>query len=117
MVRFAKLAIVLVAVGLALTGCSSDKKTAKLDPFAGKGSPYYTGKGPIPWGGGRRHVGKPYQVAGRWFTPEGTAQLRQEGHGLVVWRGISQAQDIERRVVRHEPLDGSPRHAAAARAM
>ncbi|WP_373504827.1 septal ring lytic transglycosylase RlpA family protein [Aestuariivirga sp.] len=85
MVRFAKLAIVLVAVGLALTGCSSDKKTAKLDPFAGKGSPHYTGKGPVPWGGGRRHVGKPYQVAGRWFTPK--EQPNYDKKGTASWYG------------------------------
>ena len=78
--------VLLVAAGVALSGCSSksDKKAA-LDPFAGKGSPYYSGKGPVPWGGGRRHVGKPYQVAGRWFTPK--EQPGYDKKGMASWYG------------------------------
>ena len=69
---FSWVSLALVAAGLVLSGCSSEKKTA-LDPFAGKGSPYYSKKGAVPWGGGRQHIGKPYQVAGRWFTPKDRA--------------------------------------------
>ncbi|MFN0194630.1 MAG: septal ring lytic transglycosylase RlpA family protein [Aestuariivirga sp.] len=78
--------IACVAVGL-LAGCSSKKssKQSKLDPFAGVGSPYYKGKGPIPVGGGRRHVGKPYQVAGRWFTPK--EQPGYDKEGPASWYG------------------------------
>ncbi|NJM30513.1 MAG: septal ring lytic transglycosylase RlpA family protein [Rhizobiales bacterium] len=78
--------IACVAVGL-LAGCSSKKssKQSKLDPFAGIGSPYYKGKGPIPVGGGRRHVGKPYQVAGRWFTPK--EQPGYDKEGPASWYG------------------------------
>jgi rare lipoprotein A len=64
------LPLVLVIAGLAVSGCSSKKaKHGALDPFAGTGSPYYTGEGDPPRGGGRYHVGKPYKVAGRWFKP------------------------------------------------
>jgi rare lipoprotein A len=85
MVRLVKLVMVLAGIGLALAGCSSSGKQAKLDPFAGKGSPHYTGKGPVPWGGGRYHVGKPYQVAGRWFTPK--EQPNYDKEGKASWYG------------------------------
>ncbi|MCA0434069.1 MAG: septal ring lytic transglycosylase RlpA family protein [Proteobacteria bacterium] len=75
---------ILLALGLA--ACSSGhKKTSKLDPFAGKGSPYYKGKGAIPEGGGRYHVGKPYQVAGKWFTPK--EQPGYDKKGVASWYG------------------------------
>jgi rare lipoprotein A len=73
--------IVLTAVGFA--GCSS--KQEKLDPFAGVGSPYFKGTGPMPKGGGRYHVGKPYQVAGRWFTPK--EQPGYDKTGTASWYG------------------------------
>jgi rare lipoprotein A len=87
---------VLIAVcALFLAGCSShDKgapsnnhgfKSAKLDPFAGTGSPYYKKGGRIPFGGGKYHVGKPYQIAGRTYTPH-----EQRGYtkvGLASWYG------------------------------
>lgn len=80
MIRFSKLAVILLAVGLALAGCSSKpEKKAALDPFAGTGSPRWTGKGTPPWGGGRNHVGKPYQVAGRWFAPKEQPQYDEQG--------------------------------------
>jgi rare lipoprotein A len=75
-------AFVLISA-VALSGCSSSTK--KLDPFAGKGSPYYSGKGALPKGGGRYHVGKPYQVAGRWFTPK--EQPGYDKTGTASWYG------------------------------
>ena len=54
----------LVTGGLALNGCASN-----TDPFAGVGSPMYQGSGPLPKGGGRYHVGKPYEVGGRRYYP------------------------------------------------
>ena len=72
----------IVATGLLLSGCSSDRK---LDPFAGKGSPKYAKSGPIPKGGGRRHVGKPYTVAGRTFYP--TANPKPVQVGMASWYG------------------------------
>jgi|JI10StandDraft_1071094.scaffolds.fasta_scaffold25416_5 rare lipoprotein A len=80
--------VLLGLIGLALVGCSSGAKkykSAKLDPFAGKGSPYYKGKGQLPEGGGKYHVGKPYQVAGRWFTPK--AQPNYDKTGMASWYG------------------------------
>lgn len=87
----ARKGLVLVAIGLAAAGCSSHKKTAKLDPFAGTGSPYYPGNGPVPWGGGRYHVGKPYQVAGVWFEPK--EQPNYDKKGVASWYG----EDFNRR--------------------
>ncbi|MFN4144049.1 septal ring lytic transglycosylase RlpA family protein [Aestuariivirga sp.] len=83
--KFARNAVVFVAIGLALAGCSSSNKQASRDPFAGKGSPVYPGKGPVPWGGGRYHVGKPYEVAGRWFEPK--EQPGYDKKGTASWYG------------------------------
>lgn len=88
---YARKGLVLVAIGLAVAGCSSHKKSAKLDPFAGTGSPYYPGTGPVPWGGGRYHVGKPYQVAGVWFKPK--EQPGYDKKGVASWYG----EDFNRR--------------------
>jgi rare lipoprotein A len=56
----------LVTSGLAVIGCSGSGS----DPFAGVGSPMYQGSGPLPKGGGRYHVGDPYEVGGRRYYPE-----------------------------------------------
>ncbi|MCA3560915.1 MAG: septal ring lytic transglycosylase RlpA family protein [Aestuariivirga sp.] len=85
MLRFARNGVVLVIMGLAIAGCASHKHSAKRDPFAGQGSPIYPGKGPVPWGGGRHHVGKPYQVAGEWFTPRD--QPGYDKKGTASWYG------------------------------
>ena len=86
MSRFSVLPIVMVAASLLLSGCSSTtSKHGALDPFAGKGSPYYKGNGPIPLGGGRYQVGKPYQVAGHWFKPK--EQPNYDKQGTASWYG------------------------------
>lgn len=77
--------VLMVFSCLALAGCSSSHKTAALDPFAGKGSPYYKGNGPIPKGGGRYQLGQPYQVAGRWFEPK--EQPGYDKTGVASWYG------------------------------
>lgn len=79
--------VLLLAAGLVLSGCSSSRveRSSALDPFVGKGSPIYPGKGPVPWGGGRYHVGKPYQVAGRWFTPREDPHYDRQG--TASWYG------------------------------
>lgn len=74
--------VILAGVAVILAGCSSEKSR---DPFAGKGSPHYAGKGPLPRGGGRYVVGEPYQVAGRWFTPR--EQPGYDKKGLASWYG------------------------------
>ncbi len=77
---------VLIAVGLVLASCSSHKSQhASRDPFAGKGSPLYPGTGPVPHGGGRYHVGKAYEVAGRWFTPR--VEPNYDKKGTASWYG------------------------------
>lgn len=86
----------LFAASLALAGCSSNKagklstpmynsKGESLAGFAGKGSAYLKGSGPVPRGGGKYHVGKPYQVAGRWFRPK--AQPGYDRQGAASWYG------------------------------
>ena len=65
---FVAAAGLMCAIALGLAGCSG---SSKKDPFAGIGSPVWDStKGPMPKGGGRRHVGKPYQVAENWFYPK-----------------------------------------------
>lgn len=86
MKKILRKSIVLVAMGVMLASCASGgKQQANRDPFAGTGSPYYSGKGPVPWGGGRYHVGKPYQVAGRWFEPK--EQPNYDKKGTASWYG------------------------------
>ncbi|MEM8687525.1 MAG: septal ring lytic transglycosylase RlpA family protein [Pseudomonadota bacterium] len=77
--------IIGLSVALALPGCSgkSGKKTADL--FAGQGSPVYPGKGPLPKGGGRRHIGKPYTINGKRYYPKDVASY--ERVGVASWYG------------------------------
>jgi rare lipoprotein A len=80
---------------LLLAGCSSHQSTYKStktswkgagpDPFAGVGSPYFRGRGPIPFGGGKYHVGDAYQVAGRTWTPH--EQPGYDKTGVASWYG------------------------------
>ena len=77
--------VLLSAAGLALAGCSGSKKSTSQNPFAGIGSPYYNGTGKIPKGTGKSHIGKPYQVAGRWFTPQ--EQPAYDRTGPASWYG------------------------------
>jgi rare lipoprotein A len=89
------MSIVVLASAVALAGCSSHKSEKpmaarnslgeSLAGFNGKGSSYYSGKGQIPRGGGRFSVGKPYQVAGKWFTPK--AQPGYDRKGAASWYG------------------------------
>jgi rare lipoprotein A len=74
------LCALLVLSGLSLSGCSS-----KRDPFAGVGSPVYKGGEPMPFGGGRSVVGKPYYVAGLKFTPR--ADPTYDRKGVASWYG------------------------------
>ena len=84
-----------VTCALMLSACSSHhhKRTSNhsskyangLDPFAGTGSPYYRGRGAIPFAGGRFQVGNAYKVAGRTFTPH--EQPGYNKKGLASWYG------------------------------
>jgi rare lipoprotein A len=78
----------LCAIAITLAGCSgsSPLSNKKKDPFAGVGSPTWDdSKGPIPKGGGRRHVGKPYQVADIWFHPKHEPDYNKVG--VASWYG------------------------------
>ena len=87
--------ILCILCAVALAACSGQKsgkysgkksyKSSKLDPFAGKGSPHYKGKGAIPFAGGKYHVGNAYQVAGRWFKPH--EQPGYDKKGQASWYG------------------------------
>jgi rare lipoprotein A len=79
--RLLKHSAVLLAIGLIVAGCSS----AKRDPFAGIGSPYYAKAGPLPKGGGRYLVGNSYEVAGVRFTPK--EQPNYDKTGVASWYG------------------------------
>ncbi len=85
--KFATLmcALFLAGCGATDSGYHHGYKNAKLDPFAGTGSPYYRGGGKIPFGGGKYQVGQPYQVAGRWFTPR--EQPGYDRTGIASWYG------------------------------
>jgi peptidoglycan lytic transglycosylase len=76
-----KLSAVFIAVGLMVAGCSS----AKRNPFAGIGSPYYSKAGPLPKGGGHYQLGDPYEVAGVQFTPR--EQPGYDKTGIASWYG------------------------------
>ncbi|MGB7206127.1 MAG: septal ring lytic transglycosylase RlpA family protein [Anderseniella sp.] len=77
----------LCAIAVTLAGCSgSSPISKKKDPFAGVGSPVWSdAKGPMPKGGGRRHLGKPYQVADLWFHPK--HEPGYDRKGVASWYG------------------------------
>ncbi|MGF7162660.1 rare lipoprotein A [Rhodoligotrophos appendicifer] len=78
-------ALAIIFAGAGLSGCSSSKVAGKRDPFAGKGSPVYPGNGPLPKGGGRYHVGKPYDIAGEKYYPREQPNYDETGTGS--WYG------------------------------
>jgi rare lipoprotein A len=78
-----------VAACLLVANCSSSssKLTSRVDPKYGvSASPRVVEPGqPVPKGGGVYRVGKPYEVAGRTYTPEENNRYRAEG--LASWYG------------------------------
>lgn len=72
-------------LSLSLAGCSS--VDSKLDPTYGvEVSPRVVAEGePVPKGGGRYKVGKPYQVAGKTYVPAEDANYVAEGQAS--WYG------------------------------
>jgi rare lipoprotein A len=80
----------VVAAGcLVVAGCTStSSKKASIDPRYGVSpSPQVVGSGePVPQGGGRYHVGKPYRIAGKWYKPmENPGNF--EATGTASWYG------------------------------
>jgi len=71
----------LAVVGLAvmLNGCGESGNGEKLGPRV-----IPLGQ-PVPKGGGRQMVGKPYKVAGRWYKPEAVSHYTEVGQAS--WYG------------------------------
>jgi rare lipoprotein A len=87
---FAKTARIAALFGacLFLTNCAASNKFARdVDPQYGvSASPRLIADGaPIPKGGGKYRVGKPYTVAGRVYVPEQNPNYRAEG--MASWYG------------------------------
>jgi rare lipoprotein A len=76
----------LIAAALALADCSSNV-AGRVDPRYGVASSARVVRPgePVPKGGGVYRVGKPYNVAGRTYTPEDNAQYSLVG--LASWYG------------------------------
>lgn len=76
--------LAVVAGGLLLANCSAN---SRIDPKWGvAASPRVVDPGqPVPKGGGRYRVGKPYTVAGRTYVPEEDVNYKAEG--LASWYG------------------------------
>ncbi len=77
--------IIGLSIALALPGCSGKIGKKNADLFAGQGSPKYQGSGPLPKGGGRNHIGKPYTINGKRFYPKDVASY--ERTGVASWYG------------------------------
>jgi rare lipoprotein A len=89
--------ISLIAVAVALAGCTShepkvsvSKRPASKEYFPesvyGKASPRMTNlRSRLPRGGGRDQLGKPYQVAGKWYYPK--EQPGYSKKGKASWYG------------------------------
>lgn len=79
------------ALCLTLAACSSaptDKKKVKFSEskYGVPASPkIVTGNKPVPKGGGRYMVGKPYKVAGKWYRPKDDPNYQSVG--LASWYG------------------------------
>ncbi|WP_249689639.1 septal ring lytic transglycosylase RlpA family protein [Stappia sp. WLB 29] len=75
---------------LALAGCGSAPKGKKVkfseEKYGVAASPrVVSGNQPVPKGGGRQMVGKPYKVAGKWYYPKHDPNYTSVG--LASWYG------------------------------
>jgi len=63
--------LIVIAACLSAAACTTTGQKAAIDPKYGVApSPRVVASGePVPVGGGRYMVGKPYRIAGKWFTP------------------------------------------------
>lgn len=89
-VRLIKISAVTGAA-LAVANCSNPTKTAGgVDPKYGvRPSPRVVADGkPVPKGGGRDHIGKPYVVAGKVYVPKDVSQ-GYSATGLASWYGTA----------------------------
>ena len=91
--RFSPRVLGIMAVSslcLALAGCGSAPKTQKVkfpeSKYGVAASPrVVSGNQPVPKGGGRQMVGKPYKVAGKWYHPKEDPNYTSVG--LASWYG------------------------------
>ncbi len=78
-------------VCLALAGCGSTPDSGKKAKFSPKkygvaASPKVVASGkPVPKGGGRSFVGKPYKIAGKWYRPKEDPDYEKVGYAS--WYG------------------------------
>jgi rare lipoprotein A len=84
--------LVVAGVALGVANCASPDKVASgrsVDPKYGvSASPRVVADGdPVPKGGGRELVGRPYVIAGRTYTPQDTRGYSREG--LASWYGTA----------------------------
>jgi rare lipoprotein A len=100
-VRFFARAAGLTAVGVLLANCAADPSGGKRQLSAqnqreigafsnkakyGSASPRVVDHGQsVPKGGGKDHVGRPYRVAGRWYTPRDNPAY--SATGAASWYG------------------------------
>jgi peptidoglycan lytic transglycosylase len=84
--RLARLAGI-AAAGLALANCSGGNMAGRVDPRYGvAASARVVEPGqPVPKGGGVYRIGKPYEVAGRTYTPE--ENINYSAVGMASWYG------------------------------
>ena len=76
-------------VALLVANCSQQKLGRLIDSKYGvAASPKVIADGePVPKGGGRDFLGRPYTVAGRTYVPQ--ANQRYAGEGLASWYGVN----------------------------
>ncbi|MDD7908823.1 septal ring lytic transglycosylase RlpA family protein [Pseudovibrio exalbescens] len=81
--------ILLVAAScLVLAACGGDSSKVKFSEsdYGVKASPrMVTDAKPVPKGGGRAVVGKPYKIAGKWYYPKDDPNYRKVG--MASWYG------------------------------
>jgi rare lipoprotein A len=77
------------AIALVVANCSQQKFGRSVDPKYGvSASPRVVADGePVPKGGGRELVGRPYTVAGRTYVPQDYRSYASEG--LASWYGVN----------------------------
>lgn len=73
-----------VLAGCGLGGLNTKTKFSPSE-YGVKASPRMVSSGPVPKGGGRYQVGKPYKVAGRWYKP--TNGQDYDHTGTASWYG------------------------------
>jgi rare lipoprotein A len=84
--RFARLAGVAV-IALTAANCSQQKFGGVDSKYGVAASPRVVRDGePVPKGGGRNMVGKPYTVAGRTYVP---SETNHAADGLASWYGVN----------------------------